>query len=74
MIGLRYYILNINMKLKSEKELDTIRGKMLVNKATQEELHNFLNYVNAIEGLLETLDGEDAFGTEGWRHNIGIDK
>ena len=60
-----------NRKLKSERELDMIRGKMLVNAATQEELHDFLLYVNHIEGLLEEGDNDDAFGTEGWRSCLG---
>lgn len=59
-------------KLKSMKELNTIRGKMLVNTATQEELHDFLNYVNALEGLVEDASMEDFYGTEGWQKYLGI--
>lgn len=57
----------------SEKELDMIRGKMLVAAATQEELHDFLRYVSVIEGLVEDASIEDFYGTEGWRHRIGWD-
>lgn len=60
-------------KLKSERELDMIRGKMLVNVATQQELHDFLYYVTTLEGLVEEASNEDFFGTEGWHHRIGWD-
>ena len=61
------------MKLKTLRELDTIRGKMIVGKATAQELQDFLHYVNAIEGLLEEASNEDFYGTEGWQHRIGLD-
>lgn len=55
------------------RELDTIRGKMLVGKASVEELHDFLNYVNALEMLVEDASMEDFYGTEGWQKKLGID-
>jgi len=61
------------MKLRTESELDMIRGKMLVAAATQKELQDFLTYVSAIEGLLEDADNDDYFGTEGWRSAIGLE-
>lgn len=60
-------------KLRSERELDEIRGKMLVCAATQEELHAFLYYVNVLESLVDDASMEDFYGTEGWRHHIGWD-
>lgn len=60
------------MKIKSEKELNIIRGKMLVNMANTAELHDFLNYVVALESLLEDANNDDYFGTEGWQHKIGL--
>ena len=59
--------------LLDENELDMIRGKMLVNAATQDELHYFLFYVSTIEELIDEADHQDTFGTEGWRHRIGWD-
>ncbi len=56
------------------RELDTIRGKMLVNKASQEELHKFLNYVGEVEMLVEEASMEDFYGTEGWQHRLGLDE
>ena len=55
----------------TEREMDVIRGKMLVNKASQGELHQFLKYVSFLEGLVEEASMEDFFGTEGWRHLAG---
>ncbi len=61
------------MKLKSERELNEIRGKMLAAHATREELHDFLMYVTAIEALVEEASIKDFFGTEGFRHRLGWD-
>lgn len=58
--------------LKTERELDTIRGKMLVAAATPEELQDFLRFVAALEQIVDEADGDDYFGTEGWRHRIGV--
>lgn len=55
------------------RELDEIRGKMLVAAATQQELLDFLTYVAALEGLVEEASMEDFYGTEGWQHRLGID-
>lgn len=60
-------------KLKSEREIDEVRGKMLVNAATKDELHAFLDYVNALEALIEEASNEDFFGSEGWQHRLGWD-
>lgn len=60
------------MKLRSEEELDMIRGKMMVGAATAKEQQDFLTYVATIEGLLESADSDDYFGTEGWRNQISL--
>jgi hypothetical protein len=56
------------------RELDTIRGKMMVAAATKEELQDFLTYVTALEGLVEEASEEDFYGTEGWQHRLGMDE
>jgi hypothetical protein len=61
------------MQLKTEKEIDTIRGKMLVAKATQEELTAFLLYVSKLETLVEEASAEDLYGSHGWRYRLGWD-
>ena len=60
-------------EIKSEQEIDTIRGKMLVNQTTQEELHDFLRYVCKIESLVEEASDKDFYGTEGYRYFLGWD-
>lgn len=61
------------MKLRPENEINMIRGKMLVNAASQEELRDFLFYVTTLESLLMEAENEDFFGTEGWHHRVGWD-
>lgn len=59
------------MKVLPERELDIIRGKMLIGAASKEELYFFLTYVNTLESLVEEASIEDFYGTGGWRHRIG---
>jgi len=59
--------------MKTEKQIDIIRGKMLVAKATVEELGEFLRYVSQLEALVEEASDEDFYGTEGWHHRLGWD-
>ena len=61
------------IEVKSQREIDMIRGKMLVNAASQEELYDFLKYVSVLEILVEEASIEDFYGTEGWEHRIGWD-
>lgn len=61
------------MELLSERELDMIRGKMLVGAATPAELQDFLFYVGKLEELVEEASETDMYGTEGWRRRIGLD-
>ena len=58
-------------QLKSEKELNIIRGKMLVNYVTNYEITEFLKYVSALESLVEEASNEDFYGTRGWQHRLG---
>lgn len=61
------------MKIVTEQKINEIRGKMLVNAATQEELHDFLKYVGQLELLVEEASDEDFYGTEGWQQRVGWD-
>jgi len=58
-------------EIKSEQEINMIRGKMLVNAATQDELLDFLHYVGMLETLVEEASLEDFYGTEGYNHRLG---
>ncbi|MCK5018469.1 MAG: hypothetical protein KAS32_15525 [Candidatus Peribacteraceae bacterium] len=59
------------MKVLSEREIDMIRGKMMVGAATLQELQEFLTYTTIIESLVEEASIEDFYGTEGWRYRLG---
>lgn len=61
------------LPVRKERELDMIRGKMLVNCATRQELCDFLTYVSNLETLVEEASNDDFWGSEGWRHMIGWD-
>lgn len=61
------------MSLKSESDFNVIRGKMLVNHQSQEELFDFLATIAEMEAMLDESDEDDYFGTEGWRHRLGWD-
>ena len=61
------------MPAHSDKTINTIRGKNLVGKATKDDVLKLFEHIDALEMLLETADHEDMFGTEGWRHRLGLD-
>lgn len=57
-------------RLLSNKELNTIRGKATVGKATVEEIQQIFGHIDTLEEWLDDADMEDTFGTEGWRHRF----
>jgi len=57
--------------MRTEQEINEIRGKLLVNQASQGEIYSFLEYVQALEGLLVEADQDDMFGTEGHEGRLG---
>ena len=59
--------------IQSEKTINVIRGKNLVGKATQEDVDKLLEHIDALEEWLDEKDQDDYFGTEGWRHCVGLD-
>jgi hypothetical protein len=56
------------MKYLTEKQLNIIRGKAMVGKATPAEILSVFEHYDKLEMELEARDAEDYFGTEGWRH------
>jgi hypothetical protein len=62
------------MELKTEREINEIRGKMLVRHATEKEIQHFLFYVSKLEMLVDEASCEDFYGTEGWKRYIGLDE
>ncbi len=55
-------------KLITEREINIIRGKAIVGKASPVELMQVFGHYDLIESRMDELDGDDFFGTEGWRH------
>jgi hypothetical protein len=60
-------------KVQKEKTLNIIRGKNLVGKATKEDIDVLFQHIDALESFLDDNEQDDQFGTEGWRHAIGLD-
>lgn len=56
----------------SDRELNTIRGKALVGKASISEILSVFGHLDCLEAKLEDCDLDDFFGTEGWRHFFAI--
>ena len=59
-------------KFLQESKLNEIRGKVLVMKATRDELLAVFGHLDALELRLDAADEDDALGTEGWRHWMGL--
>lgn len=60
-------------EVKTESAVNVIRGKNLVGKATQSDILLLLEHIDALHLWLDELDSQDFFGTEGWRHVVGIE-
>jgi hypothetical protein len=60
------------MKPQTDKTLNIIRGKNLVGKATPEDVTKLFAHIDALEMFLDENEQDDQFGTEGWRHAIGL--
>jgi len=51
-----------------------LMGLLKVNKLTDKEARTLHKNLRTLMKACDDLDGEDAFGTEGWRHLIGWDE
>lgn len=60
-------------KAHTEKTINVIRGKNLVGKATKVDVCTLLEHIDALEMFLDEHGQDDQFGTEGWRHAIGLE-
>lgn len=59
-------------KPQADKTLNIIRGKNLVGKAEKADIDKLLEHIDALEMFLDDNEQDDQFGTEGWRHAIGL--
>lgn len=62
------------VKAQTDKTMNIIRGKNLGGHATRADVLKLFEHIDALEMLLDDGDQNDAFGTEGWRHRLGIDR
>ena len=54
--------------------LNFIRGRYSFGASmTNDDAAALFDHISALEALLDEGDQDDAFGTEGWRHRLGID-
>lgn len=60
-------------KPQTEKTINTIRGKNLVGKADKADVDKLIEHIDALEMFLDETEQDDQFGTEEWRHAIGLD-
>jgi hypothetical protein len=58
---------------QSDQTVNVIRGKNLVGKATKEDIDLLFEHIDALESFLDDNEEDDRFGTEGWRHAIGLE-
>ena len=61
------------MAAQPDSVINTIRGKNLVARATKSDVDKLLEHIDELEAFLDDRDEDDAFGTEGWRHAVGLD-
>jgi hypothetical protein len=55
----------------TEKELNMIRGKVMVGHATALEILSVFHHLDNLEYKLDEADNDDMLGPEGWRHWVG---
>ena len=60
-------------KPQTDQTINTIRGKNLVGKADKADVDKLIEHIDALEIFLDDNEQDDQFGTEGWRHAIGLD-
>lgn len=58
--------------LLSERDLNILRGKAIAGVTTPEDTLTVLNHLTALESRLDEADYDDALGTDGWRHYVGM--
>jgi hypothetical protein len=61
------------MTIQNESTINIIRGKNIVGKADKDDVDLLFEHIDALEEFLDEYDYNDWFGTEGWRHTIGLD-
>lgn len=53
------------------RELNIIRGKMLMDHPVGHDVWKVFDYIDWLEDKLNECDYDDCLGSEGWRHHFG---
>lgn len=61
------------MAVQADKTINVIRGKHSVGAATKADVDKLIEHIDALEAFLDEHEQDDTFGTEGWRHAIGLE-
>jgi hypothetical protein len=61
------------MAAQSEKTLNIIRGKTIAGHVTPNDVLKLLAHIDELEIFLDAYNDNDTFGTEGWRHRLGLE-
>lgn len=60
------------MQYQTEEELNIIRGKARVGRASNAEIKNVFKHLDALIYELDQAEQGDFFGPKGWRHFFGL--
>jgi hypothetical protein len=55
------------------REVNILTGKALVGAQNRGEQVAMASHITELEELLDEADMDDFFGTEGWRHRLGME-
>lgn len=61
------------MEAYTAKDINFIRGRNSAGAATQDDVDLLLEHIDALEAFLDEYECDDVFGTEGWKHAIGLE-
>ena len=61
------------MPVQRDKVINVIRGKNLTGHADKDDIDILLDHIDSLERWLDEKEEDDFFGTEGWRHCVGLD-
>lgn len=50
------------------KDLNTLRGQLMMRHPPHDPIWRIVHYVDWLEYNLDVADGDDMFGSSGWRH------
>jgi hypothetical protein len=56
-----------------QKDIERALGRLVERGFKDPDINLILTYIELLEDTLDRLDEEDALGTEGWRHHLGLE-